>query len=170
MSLMGVDIGTSSCKAAVFDVAGRMLAAATRQYQPTFPGPAKVEMDPEELWQAVASAIAAVARGTAEPVTALAVSSHGETFIPVDARGTVIAPAILNVDGRATAEAAECEQRFGRRGIFQTTGQIVNPSYPLVKFEWLRRYEPDVFGAACRFVGPSDYVLLRMGLPPYTDF
>lgn len=170
MSLMGVDIGTSSCKAAAFDAAGRMLAAATRQYHPTFPGPARVEMDPEGLWQAVASAIGAVAQEAAEPVAALAISSHGETFIPVDARGAAIGPAILNVDSRATAEAAECELRFGRRWIFQTTGQIVNPSYPLVKFEWLRRHQPDIVRAAHRFAGPSDYALLRMGLPPYTDY
>ena len=44
-------------------------------------------MDPARLWQAVSSTIAAAARDAAEPVAALAISSHGETFVPVDAHG-----------------------------------------------------------------------------------
>jgi xylulokinase len=169
MGLMGVDIGSSSCKATIFDAAGHMLAAASREYEPSFPGPGRAEMDPARLWEAVSSAIAAAARDAAEPVAALAISSHGETFVPVDAHGAALAPAILNVDNRATVEAGECEAEFGERRLFATTGQIVNATYPLNKLAWLRRYQPDVFRTAHRFVGPGEYALLRMGLPPHTD-
>ena len=167
MSLMGVDIGSSRCKAGVFSASGRVLAEAVEGYSPEFPGPAMVEMDPEVLWRAVASAVAAAAAAVkGDRVEAVGLSSHGETFVPVDERGEAMGPAILNADNRATAEAKWWEERLGRRRIFEITGLIVHPMYPMPKLRWLREHRPELFGAASRFVSISDYVLLRLGLEP----
>lgn len=170
MSLMGVDVGSSGCKAVVFTPEGRALAEATRRYQPTFGAGGRAEMDPEALWQAVAGAIAAAAAGAAEPVEALALSSHGETFIPLAADGTPLGPAIMNADGRAAAEVVRWEQALGRARIHAITGLIVHPMYSLLKIAWLRAYEPDTFRRAARFAGVCDYLLTNLGLPPYLDY
>ncbi|MCJ7823010.1 MAG: FGGY family carbohydrate kinase [Armatimonadetes bacterium] len=165
MSLMGVDIGSSRCKAVVFGASGRVVAEAVEGYAPEFPGPAMVEMDPEVLWRAVASAVASAASEVkGDPVEAVGLSSHGETFVAVDERGEAMGPAILNADNRATAEAAWWEERLGRRRIFEITGLIVHPMYPMPKIRWLREHKPELFAGASRFVSISDYVLLRLGL------
>ncbi len=166
MSLMGVDIGSSRCKAVVFAADGSVLAEAAEDYEPQFPAPSRVEMDPDTLWQAVASAIRSAAAASEEPVAAVGLSSHGESFVPVDEGGHPLAPAIMNADNRAADEAHWWEQQLGRERIFQTTGMIVHPMYPVAKLRWLRIHEPDLFARAARFVSVSDYVLLKLGLEP----
>ena len=47
-TLLGIDIGTSACKAALFDEDGRVLAAKSQAYPVNYPGPGMVEQDPEE--------------------------------------------------------------------------------------------------------------------------
>ena len=172
MSLLGVDIGSSRCKAAAFSVRGRAVAEASTSYAPTIPGPAMAEMDPVLFRQAVASVVreaAAGAAGASDPVRALCISSHGETFIPVDRAGAPIGRAIMNTDNRAIAEAEWWERTVGREGIYRITGLPPHPMYALAKILWLKRHQPDQFRAAARFLGPSDFVLQGLGLPPVTD-
>ena len=170
MSLLGVDIGTSRCKAVAFDTAGHQLAEAVREYTPTYPAPARVEMDPEEFWRAAASVIADAASQVGDDrVSALCISSHGETFLPLGRGGDPIGPAILNVDTRAAGQARELERALGRGEVFRITGAVIHPAYPVLKLRWLREREPALFAAASRFVSVTDYVLLRLGLPPYVD-
>jgi xylulokinase len=163
---MGVDIGSSRCKAVVFAADGSVLAEAAEDYEPQFPAPARVEMDSEALWQAVAAAIRSAAEASEEPVEATGLSSHGESFVPVDENGNALGPAIMNADNRASEEAEWWEKQLGREHIFQTTGMIVHPMYPMPKLRWLRTHEPELFARAARFVSVSDYVLLKLGLEP----
>lgn len=171
MSLMGVDVGTSSCKAVAFDCQGRVLASASREYQPVFLSRGRVEAEPGTFWRAATAAIAEAAAQTEDdPVEALAISSHGESFMPVDARGQALSPWILNADTRAAEEVGDWVARFGRDRTFAITGTVVQPAFPLLKLQWLRRHQAQVFASAARFVSVVDSILLRMGLPPYLDY
>src|SRR5271170_2743394 len=126
MSLLAIDIGSSTCKAVVFSVEGRILAQHAVAYTPDFPAPAHAEMDPERFWDAVCVGSRTVAKDLADPVRALCLSSHGETFIPVNARSQAIAPAILNQDNRATAETVWLERQLGRKRTFEITGLVAH--------------------------------------------
>ena len=54
--LLGIDIGTSACKVAVFDREGRVLAAANGAYPVYYPHEGWAEQNPEEWWSAVCQA------------------------------------------------------------------------------------------------------------------
>ncbi|MGH9683463.1 MAG: FGGY-family carbohydrate kinase [Candidatus Acidiferrales bacterium] len=171
MSLLAIDLGSSQCKAVVFRANGDVIARSTQSYAADFPRPAHAEIDPEKFWQAACGASRAVTREAGrDPVQAVCLSSHGETFIPVDREGVALAPAILNMDNRAASQAAWCEQTLGRKKLFETTGLIVHPTYPVPKILWLREHQPDVYAATNRFLSVADYVLRRLGLPPYVDY
>jgi len=170
MSLLAVDIGSSACKAVLFAVSGEILAEHTSTYTPDFPRPSFAEMDPEKFWHAVCSSCQAVVRDAIDPAQALCLSSHGETFVALDANGRPLAPAILNQDSRATTEAAWLEDRIGRKRLFQITGLVTHPMYSVPKMIWLRQHRPDIFASIARFVTLIGYILQRMGLPPYTDY
>jgi xylulokinase len=90
--------------------------------------------------------------------------------VPVNERNEAIAPAILNQDNRATEETVWLEQTIGRRRLFEITGQIAHPMYPVPKFLWLRKYRPDIFAPSVRFLTAIGYVLARLGLPAYIDY
>src|SRR5258707_14139374 len=99
-------MGSSSCKAVAFSEGGTTLAHAPYSYAPTTPRPLWAEMEAEKFWQAFQTITRAITTEvTKDPVEVLAISSHGETFIPVDSQQHSVAPAILNVDNRAVAEA-----------------------------------------------------------------
>lgn len=173
LSLLGIDLGSSGCKAAVFSAQGRTLAEASSAYAPTIPGPAMAEIDPGVFGKAMGIAVrecAAAAPVAADPVQALCISSHGETFVPVNAAGEPVGSAIMNIDNRAVEEADWWERTVGRDRLYRITGIPPHPMYALAKIRWLQVHRPDLFRSAARFVGPSDYVLQRMGLPSVTDY
>jgi len=170
MSLLAIDIGSSRCKAVVFAVTGALLAQHASSYAPHFPAPSHAEINPEFFWQAVCGCSRAVSKGLSDPVRALCLSSHGETFVPVDGHNQAIAPAILNQDNRATEEAAWLEKTFGRKRLFEITGLVAHPMYPVPKILWLRKHRPDISVPSVRFLTVIGYVLSRLGLPSYIDY
>ena len=171
MSLLSFDIGSSHCKGVLFSNRGEVLAEGAQAYAPEFPQPGFAELNPEVFWSAVCTVSRElVAQSIDDPVRALSLSSHGETFVPLGANSEPLCSAILNIDNRATAEAAWIADQLGRAKIFQITGQIVSPIYTLTKILWLRRHRPELYRATHCYAGVPTYLLLRMKLPPLIDY
>ena len=170
MSLLAVDIGSSRCKAVAFAVTGEILAQYAVAYAPEFPAPSQAEMDAEHFWQALCACSRAVSKNLSDPVRALCLSSHGETFVPVNGRNQAIAPAVLNQDNRATQETVRLEKLLGRKRLFEITGLVAHPMYPVPKILWLRKHRPEMFASSVRFVSVIGYLLSRLGLPAYIDY
>jgi xylulokinase len=170
MSLLSIDIGSSRCKAVVFAATGEILAQHACAYSPEFPAPSHAEINPDRFWQAVCHCSRAVCSNLSDPVRALCLSSHGETFVPVDGRNQAIGPAILNQDSRATEESQWLERTIGRKQLFEITGLVAHPMYPVPKVLWLRKHRPDIYGPSIRFITVIGYVLSRLGLPAYVDY
>src|SRR6202167_682324 len=170
MSLLAIDIGSSRCKAVVFAVTGEILNQHACAYIPEFPALSHAEINPELFLQAVCRCSQAVSKNLSDPVRALCLSSHGETFVPVNRSDEAIAPAILNQDNRAADETVWFERALGRKHLFEITGLVAHPMYPVPKFLWLRKHRPDIFASSVRFLSVIGYVLSRLGLPPYIDY
>jgi xylulokinase len=170
MSLLAVDIGSSRCKAVAFAVTGEILAQHASAYAPEFPAPSQAEINAECFWQAVCACSRAVSKNLSDPVRALCLSSHGETFVPVDGHNEAIASAILNQDSRATKETAWIERTLERKRLFEITGLVAHPMYPIPKILWLRKHRPEIFASQVRFLSVIGYVLARLGLPAYIDY
>ena len=171
MSLLAIDMGTSSCKAVAFSDDGGMLAQASHSYSPESPQPRWSEMAPEKFWQAFTSAVRAiVSKLPRDEVEVVGISSHAETFFPTDSAGHTLGPAILNADSRAVAEAAWVTAQIGREKLFAITGLAPHPMYPLPKILWLRKHKPEIFRSAVRYLTVPGYLLTRLGLPGYVDY
>lgn len=170
MSLLGIDVGSSRCKAIAFSLDGKPLASAQQTYTPSISGDV-VELDPELLWRVFTAVIRDVARQTiTDPIIAFAISSHGESFIPLDDRSHPIGMGIMNSDNRAAAEAVWWQTQVDREAIFQITGAVPHPMYPLAKIEWMRRFDHERWQVTQRFASIGDYLLTRLGLPSYIDY
>jgi xylulokinase len=170
MSLLAIDIGSSRCKAVVFALTGEILTQHACSYTPKFPSLSHAEINPDLFWQAVCHCSQAVSKDLSDPVRALCLSSHGETFVPVNGSNEAIAPAILNQDNRATKEAVWLERTLGRKRLFEITGLVAHPMYPVPKILWLRKNRPDMFASSVGFLSVIGYVLSRLGLPAYIDY
>jgi xylulokinase len=128
-------------------------------------------MPAQKFWTAFGSVTRDIANGVPEdPIEVLAISSHAETFVPVNQQLQPVAPAILNMDNRAVAQANWMAEALGTRRIFEITGLAVHPMYPIPKILWMRENREDIFRSAVRFLGVTDYLLTQLGLPPYIDY
>lgn len=171
MSLLSFDIGSSHCKGALFSEGGQILAQSAQAYYPQFPQAQFAEMNPEVFWSAVCTISRTLTLQSGDdPVRALSLSSHGETFVPLGPNGDALSPAILNIDNRGTSQAAWIAEQFGRKKLFRATGQIISPIYTLTKILWLKQHCSELFRATRCFASVPTYLLLRMKLPPFVDY
>jgi xylulokinase len=166
MSLIGLDIGTTGCKAIVFDAQARILGQAAREYGVLMPHPQWTEQDAELVWRLTWEALGEAV--SAEPVhedppVALALSVQGEAVIPVDGEGRALRPAILGMDTRTGVENAWLAERFGAETLFQRTGMPVHTINTLPKLLWLQRHEPELWASASQFLLYEDFLLRRLG-------
>ena len=163
---LGIDAGTTSLKAALFDEAGRLLAVNRQEYDLLTLQNSWIELDPEVYWDSCCSAVRGVIAASgvaAQDVRALAISSQGETLIPVDDQGRPTRRAIVWLDNRASEEARLIAAEFAVEEVYQITGQPeITPTWPACKLLWLRRNEPDVFARSAKFLLVEDYLLFRI--------
>jgi len=180
-SYLTFDIGTTALKAALVGEDGSVIALAEVEYTPSTPAPGWMEMDPEAYWQAAvqgARQVLAEARGAgalegqdAAQVRAIGFSSQGETFIPLDAHGTPLGPAIVWLDTRA----AELTRRWEREWLSAERYRAIC-GYPwvlegltLFKIAWLREHASAMHRAA-NFVFLPDWLIYRLTGEIATDF
>jgi xylulokinase len=164
MSLIGLDIGTTGCKAIVFSSEGKILGQGAREYSILTPHPNWAEQDAEQVWGLAWDALReAVATAGDDPPLALALSCQGEAVIPVDANGSALRPAILGMDTRTDAENKWLAERFGAENLFNRTGMPVHTINTLPKLLWLQRHEPEIWKTAKQFLLYEDFFLRRMG-------
>jgi xylulokinase len=163
---LGLDVGTSGCKAAVFNEDGRLLAVAYREYPVRHGRDGAAELDAERVASACLEVIAEAAVATRDPVQAMAISSQGEAFAAVDDSGRVLAPAMVSSDSRAASIAADWTASFGKERLYHITGHTAHPMFTLFKLLWLRDHRPNVWRQTRRFLCFEDLLQTRLGVTP----
>jgi xylulokinase len=163
MNLLGLDIGTTGCKALIFDTDGSLVAKAWREYPVDLPHPHWAEQDLENVWRLAQEAIreAIVAGGVTE-IAAIGLSVHGEAVTPVDARGHAMRPAILGMDTRTGPQNDWLRARFGGEALFRRTGMPIHTINTLPKLLWLKENEPEIWKGACKFLLVEDFFIQKM--------
>ncbi len=162
-ALVGLDVGTTGCKAVVFGVDGSLLTSVSREYPVQLPRPTWAEQDIEAVWGFALESIAgAVAAAGVHDVAAIGLSVHGEAVTPVDAALRPLRPTILGMDTRTEAQNAWLRERFGSQALFERTGMPIHTINTLPKLLWIREHEPDVWAAADRFLLVEDFFIARM--------
>lgn len=164
--LLALDAGTTSVKTALFDTVGHEIACRVCEYPLDKPSPDWVEADPEVYWSAACDGIAGVLRDAAvsyHEVTAVGVTSQGETLIVLDENDRPLRKAIVWLDNRAKDEAAQIAARFSREEVYRMTGQQeIVPTWTAAKILWLRNHEPKNFARVAKFLLVEDYLIYRL--------
>jgi len=167
VSTLGLDIGTTGCKAVAFDDRGRELASAYRAYPVLTPRDGWAELDSAEVCESCLAVIAEAAGAcSADPVRALAVSSQGEACTPVDADGKILDRAMVSFDTRSARIAESFSAEFGPEKLYRITGATAHPMFTLFKLLWVRENRPEVWAAARAFYCFEDLLHHRLGLDP----
>ena len=158
--LMGIDMGTTSVKTAVFDEHLCEKIKLTADYTLDSKGDT-VEFPAQQYWEIVKEEIAKVKAEL--QIDALAIDTQCETLILTDEAGNPVRPAIVWLDNRATKEAEAIEKHFGRQRVYEVTGQPeVTATWPACKLLWVKNNEPDVWAKTKRVFLLEDYILFKM--------
>lgn len=141
--LLGVDIGTSACKIAVFKRNGEVVASAAGDYPVYYPKEGWAEQNPEEWWSAVCSAIKeTLANGNISPEEIAGVGIDGQSWsaIAIDKEGRVLTNTPIWMDTRAQDICDRLNKEIGEDAIFQVAGNSLQPSYTTAKILWYKKY------------------------------
>lgn len=164
MYLLGIDIGTSSTKTAIFNENGAMLSLASKQHNFDADKPGYAEQDPEVWWDAVITSMKeAIGKfgGNPKEIYAIGFSGQMHGMVPLDREGKVIRKAILHCDVRAKAEAEEIKFIFEDK-FSKITYNPIFPGFQAISLYWMRKHEPQNFEKTRIVICPKDYVRYKM--------
>ena len=156
MAYAGLDVGTSGCKIAVYDLNGRLLYQASCRYREEGTNGHR-ELNADMVASNVFDLLRRMGRECPAPIDAMAVASLGESVICVDTEGKLLAPSMLTGDCRGISETEWLIEKLGQQRIMEITGLPPNELYTLPKLIWLKRHT-DVIDRAAMIFFFEDYI------------
>lgn len=163
--LLAIDIGTGSCRAILFDEAGRQAGVGQREWShPPVEGvPGSQSFDTTRNWGLIGDCIRealAMAGASSTSIAAISTTSMREGMVLYDASGREIW-ACPNVDSRSARQATELIESGAARRIYDRGGDWVSITSP-ARLLWIREREPATFAAVAHLGMLSDWVLYRL--------
>lgn len=158
--LLGVDIGTTSTKAVLFNRSGKIQSQHAVEYPLYTPVPGAAEQDVEEILQAVKTSIReAIEKSTIKKEELLFVSFSAamHSLIAVDSDGKALTNSITWADQRSEPWAKKLKAENGHQ-IYLRTGTPIHPMSPLAKIIWLKNEQPKLFKKTDKFISIKEYV------------
>ena len=165
--LIGIDVGTGSARAGVFDRAGRLLATAKRPIEMHRERGVIAEQSSEQVWRAVCDSVRdSVARAGIDPAQvagigfdatcSLVVRGAGDATLPVGDPAHPERDIIVWMDHRAVEQA----ERINAQGhdVLKYVGTRISPEMETPKLLWLSENRPEVYAAAAHFFDLTDFL------------
>jgi D-ribulokinase len=169
-AFIGVDVGTSSARAGIFDETGALLAVARHPITVWHEAGGVVEQSSAEIWAACTASVRAAMAEAAIPASAvrgigfdatcsLVVLDAAAAPLTVSASGDNSRNVIVWMDHRAVAEARVVNET--EDDVLRYVGGSISPEMEIPKLLWLKRHMPATFRAAGHFFDLADYLSFR---------
>ena len=163
--LLGIDIGTSACKVAVFEKSGTVVAAANGDYPVYYPKEGWAEQNPEEWWSAVCQAVkkAIQKAGIApEEIAGIGIDGQSWSAIAMDKDGNVLTNTPIWMDTRAQSICDRLNEEIGAEQIFEVSGNSLQPSYTTAKILWYKENLPEVYQRIHKILQSNSYIAYKL--------
>lgn len=173
MALLGIDIGTTHCKAGVLGDDHTKFFTTSRPTPVRYSREGNAYYDPEELWRCVLDLIEGCTRGAGNgSIAAVGIASMFETGLLVDRRtGNARSPLIPWFDKAASPQAATISERAEERQIYFSRFGIY-PSFrcSLSKILWLRDMSPELLDEHSVWLSAAGFIAWKLSGALATDF
>ena len=154
--VLGCDIGSQGTNVALYEVNGTLAASSYQPYDLAFPNPGWAEQDAELYWRSLAE----VPEGPSA-VKGISFGSQLDGMVVCDGAGRALRPALIWMDRRAEAQAAELAGRMAPNEFYRRVGANLDSSHAVFKALWVRDEEPETFARAKHVMPPGSYVLWK---------
>lgn len=162
--LAALDIGTHSCKAAIYDPQHHQMYSASEEYSLLFPDPGHVEQDPEVWYRAVVCALSDVLKkipDAADKIAALCISGTNG-LVMADEQGFPVCNAVMFADRRSEVQARELTSRYGTTIDKITGNHPAAGSFSLPIINWFREVRPELWRKVHTLLVPAGYILMKL--------
>ena len=165
--VLALDIGTSSVRAVVYDIHGRIRPTTLSDvpYKVRTAAPGEVSSDPKELVNLIGQSIDGAlhaARKSKVDILAAGVSCYWHSLMGVDGSGRPTTELLTWADTRSTAETRRLRARFDERAYHARTGCFFHASYWPSKLRWLRATRPDAVRRTARWLSLGEYLYQQL--------
>lgn len=159
--VIGLDIGTTSVKACVFNTHGKLIAEVEEMNQFHYPQQGWAEQDALEIERSAVKAIReAVKKAEVEKdeLISIGFSAAMHSLVILNEEGVPLSPALIWADGRSTEQVDRLPEDLKKR-IYSLTGTPVHPMTPFMKLLWMKEtgYEP--YQNAASFMSIKEYLI-----------
>lgn len=162
-ALLGIDVGTSSCKAAAFDLNGVVIAQSVKEYNVYYPHEGFAEQDADEWFAAVSAAVREVTAAVgAEKIAAVGIDGQSWSCIMCGEDRNALARTPIWIDTRASEECAFIRGTLGDEHIFSLCGNPVMPQYVTPKALWFKKHAPGLFGSTYKILQSNSYIAMKL--------
>ncbi|KYG29632.1 gluconokinase [Alkalihalobacillus trypoxylicola] len=162
--MIGVDIGTTSTKAVLFNGNGSAINQATVEYPLFSTKVGMAEQDPKEIFRAVQYVMKKCQQIHSDQlitISFVSFSSAMHSLMAVDKEGEPLTRLITWADQRASSVMDSLEENEALQ-IYQRTGTPIHPMSPFIKLRWLKNEYPDMFQSADKFISIKEYIFYKL--------
>lgn len=164
--ILGIDVGTTVTKSALFDLAGNEVARGAAETPVQYLHDSWAELDMLAVWQGVVESIQQLLT-TAQTVPndairAIGITGQGDGTWLVDQQHRPVRPAILWLDGRTADFVRDCQRSGVSDQFYQITGTVLNTSNQAGHLHWLQTHEPDRLAQAHAALRAKDWIFLNL--------
>jgi len=164
--VVGVDIGTSSCKVLAISRDLSIIGEKTGKYPTYIPKPGWVEQNPEDWWKAVRATLRELnqeVRKKGYEIAGIGLTGQMHGLVLLDEKGNVLRPCIMWNDQR---NYKQCIYAIEKLGGLKNTVKLINngimPGFTIGKILWVIENEPEIFAKAKKFLNPKDYIRFKL--------
>jgi len=162
---IGIDIGTSGCKAVLFDENGYQRSPAYREYDIISSNDGWAELDSDEViikcFEVIREAASHVIQ---DSIRGIGISCQGEAFTLVDEEGKALCNAFVSSDIRARKYVGTWPKKFGEDKLYRITGHTPHPMFSLFKLLWISENMPERWGKTSKILCFEDLLQYRLGI------
>jgi xylulokinase len=161
--VVGLDSSTTAAKAIAWTRDGAIAGTGRCTIPLANPARDRYEQNAADWWAAAAGALRQMtAQAAPERIAALAIANQRETFVPLDARGAPLRPAIVWLDQRCRDEVAWLTEKVGAERLHRITGKPPDTAPVAYRIAWMLRKEPELFRSTAMFADVHGYLAWRL--------
>ena len=165
--LVGIDLGSTSLKAVVYDLEGRAVASGSRATEQDHPSPEHPEWtvwQPDNIWGGAAAALRDAVAQLDDPslIRGVAVTGMGMDGVPMDEEGQCLYPFISWHDARTAPQFEWWREHITAEGTFEIGGNVLWGFSTALRILWMREHEPDILARTHKWVLIEDFINYRL--------
>jgi xylulokinase len=170
---MGLDIGTTGIKTAIYDFQGKLIVYEYNEYPLICERPGWAEHDPNDWWLAIKKGIYNVikkSRIDKEKILAISTSSLTASPVLIDKKGNVLCRSPIWMDRRSIDECNILQNRMGKNRLYKLTGRRPDPMFNIYKLMWIKKIMPQILNKTYKVLQAKDYINFKLTNQLATDF